>query len=158
MAHSHSNAHASSPRPPHEADGDIHIGAIFKFVWYLTLLTVVVHGFIWFLMNRVDRHFVDAVRINFPMAAEQGERLPPEPRLQVLPREELHTLREREREQLEGYSWVDKGAGVVRVPIEQAMKQVLDRGLPTRGAQSSTAPPAAAQAASTPAQESSERK
>jgi hypothetical protein len=33
---------------------------------------------------------------------------------------------------LEGYGWVDREAGVVRVPIERAMELLLERGLPTR--------------------------
>jgi hypothetical protein len=33
---------------------------------------------------------------------------------------------------LEGYGWVDRQAGVVRLPIERAMELVLERGLPTR--------------------------
>jgi hypothetical protein len=35
---------------------------------------------------------------------------------------------------LEGYGWVDREAGVVRLPIERAMALVLERGLPTRPA------------------------
>jgi hypothetical protein len=33
---------------------------------------------------------------------------------------------------LEGYGWVDREAGVVRLPIERAMELLLERGLPTR--------------------------
>jgi len=33
---------------------------------------------------------------------------------------------------LESYAWVDKNAGIVRIPIEEAIRLTLQRGLPTR--------------------------
>ncbi len=56
----------------------------------------------------------------------QEHRLPPEPRLQTNPREDLRDLRgERGRDCSNGYGWVDKNAGVVRIPIDEAMKLTL---------------------------------
>ena len=63
--------------------------------------------------------------------------MPPEPRLQVDPRQDLSAYREREAALLDGYRWVDKNAGVVRIPIDEAMKRVVERGLPTRPVQES---------------------
>jgi len=57
---------------------------------------------------------------------------PPEPRLQTNPRGDLRALRDQEDELLNGYSWADKSAGVVRIPIERAMQLTLERGLPAR--------------------------
>ena len=68
----------------------------------------------------------------FPLAAEQQNRLPPEPRLQTNPRQDLADLRRREDAILSTYGWVDKNAGVVRIPIDEAMKLTLERGLPAR--------------------------
>ncbi len=58
------------------------------------------------------------------------QRLPPEPRLQVAAKADLDRLRAVESEQLERYGWVDRDHGVVRIPIEQAMKLLRERGLP----------------------------
>ena len=76
-----------------------------------------------------------------PLAATYGRQAPPEPRLQVAPRDDLQRLRAREDEQLHGYAWVDRSAGVTRIPIERAIELLATRGLP--GA-APTAPPAAA--------------
>jgi len=65
-------------------------------------------------------------------AAPGEERLPPEPRIQANPAADLKTLRDQEEAILTTYGWVDARAGVVRVPIEVAMQQVLKDGLPTR--------------------------
>jgi hypothetical protein len=58
--------------------------------------------------------------------------LPPPPRLQTNPRGDLLELREAEDRVLATYGWVDRKAGVVRIPIEQAMKLTVERGLPSR--------------------------
>jgi hypothetical protein len=40
--------------------------------------------------------------------------------------------RETELERLHGYGWVNQGAGVAFIPIEEAMKRIRERGLPVR--------------------------
>jgi len=57
----------------------------------------------------------------------------PAPRLQVAPETDLAALRTREQAELNNYGWVDRQAGVVRIPIERAMDLVVQRGLPVRG-------------------------
>lgn len=58
--------------------------------------------------------------------------LPPEPRLQVQPVEDLNRLRENQEEMLSSYGWADRTTGKVRIPIDRAMDLILERGLPTR--------------------------
>jgi hypothetical protein len=57
---------------------------------------------------------------------------PPEPRLSVKPGDELKALRAEEAKQLEGYDWIDREQGVVRIPIARAMEILAQRGLPVR--------------------------
>jgi len=59
--------------------------------------------------------------------------VPPEPRLQVHPADELKALRQHEDELLNNYGWVDQKAGVVRIPIDKAMDLMAQRGFPTSG-------------------------
>ena len=68
----------------------------------------------------------------YPLATGQIERLPPEPRLQTNPREDLRDLRAQEDAILGSYALVDKDRGVVRIPIDEAMKLIVQRGLPAR--------------------------
>jgi len=68
----------------------------------------------------------------YPLAAGQENRLPPEPRLQSNPRQDLRDLRAEEDETLGSYRWVDRNNGVVGIPIDEAMKLTLQRGLPAR--------------------------
>ena len=42
---------------------------------------------------------------------------------------DLAAFRAKEDAKLHGYAWVDKDAGVVRIPIERAMEMIAERGL-----------------------------
>jgi hypothetical protein len=44
----------------------------------------------------------------------------------------LRQLREKEDKALNEYGWVDQNAGIAHVPIEQAKKLLIERGLPSR--------------------------
>jgi hypothetical protein len=55
---------------------------------------------------------------------------PPGPRLQTDAEGNLRRFRAEEEKRLNGYSWVDKSKGVVRIPIEQAMKKLATTGIP----------------------------
>ena len=61
------------------------------------------------------------------------------PRLQVVPGLDLRLQNEAEGDRLNGYGWVDQGAGLVHIPIEKAVDVLLQKGLPTRSSQTETA-------------------
>ena len=46
----------------------------------------------------------------------------------------LADLHRHEHEMLTTYGWMDRNAGIVRLPIERAKELILERGLPVRGA------------------------
>ena len=54
----------------------------------------------------------------------------PGPRLQVRPEIDLAAFRSQEDAILSTYAWVDKEHGIVRIPVEDAMRLVADRGMP----------------------------
>ncbi len=54
------------------------------------------------------------------------------PQLQPSPRDTLLMIRRSEDSVLTSYAWVNKDSGIVRVPIEQAMKLAVEHGLPAR--------------------------
>ena len=53
---------------------------------------------------------------------------------QLLTNEPMNLQQQRDKEQkvLHGYGWVNQGAGVARMPIDQAKKLIVERGLPVR--------------------------
>ena len=90
---------------------------------------------VWLLFQYFATREAQRVPPEYPLAVSQGERMPPEPRLQTAPREDLRELRASEDELLSTYGWVDRNAGIVRIPINEAMRLTLERGLPTRTGQ-----------------------
>ncbi len=61
---------------------------------------------------------------------QQVEKTFPKPVLEYSERTQFIQELENEDNTLESYGWVDQKAGVVRIPIEQAMDLVVQRGLP----------------------------
>jgi hypothetical protein len=85
------------------------------------------------LMIPLFRHFAAVeARHQPPPSTLAGARpqLPPEPRLEPMPFDELRRVRARGQELLDSYGWVDRKEGIVRIPIERAIDLTAERGLP----------------------------
>ena len=122
-----------NPEIVHE-ESDVNVGAILRYGAGLLAIALVVHVFLWWLMGIYERQHERALTQVYPMAAGQQDRLPPFPRLQANPQQDMRDLRAKQKALLDGYGWVDKEAGVARIPIEEAMKMIVERGLPAREA------------------------
>jgi hypothetical protein len=116
----------------HHEESDVDIGAIFKVGTGLIILAAAIHVVVWLVFVYFNGREATNLRTRYPLAAGQELRLPPAPRLQVTPRQDLQDLRAREDQTLNSYQWVDRGAGIVRIPIAEAMKLTVERGLPVR--------------------------
>ncbi len=65
--------------------------------------------------------------------------VPPEPRLQANPSEDLAAMKAEEDAILDHTGWVNREQGIVHIPIEEAIDRTLRRGLPSRTAHSTEA-------------------
>jgi hypothetical protein len=147
MAHDPHAAHASADdeylNPPggsgHEHT-DANVSMIVQFALWLAASAVVVHILMWFTFTL----FVDLRQnrgvVEYPLASQQAPRLPSGPRLQAKPANESYDFHRQETAVLDGYTWIDKNAGTVRIPISEAMRLTLERGLPSRPADAAGAP------------------
>lgn len=70
---------------------------------------------------------------------EDVRTLPPVPRLQVAPEQDLGRYLADQEQELTTYGWADRQSGAVRIPIDRAMDLLLKKGLPVRGAGSQPA-------------------
>jgi hypothetical protein len=127
----HADRENTAPASVDHETSDVNIRAIFGFALGLTVTTMIVGLAVWVLFQYFDARESRAVFTEYPLATRES-RVPPEPRLQTNPREDLGNLRTREDQSLSSYGWVDKNAGVVRIPIDRAMQLVVERGLPVR--------------------------
>lgn len=126
----------ATKRPPNPSSGgesyersDANTGALLQFAFWLAVVIVAAAlGMKW-----MFGYFARVQQLGPPASPFENVRvLPPNPKLQVVPRAELQGYREVDREALTSYGWVDKHNGVVRIPIDRAMDLVLQRGLPAR--------------------------
>jgi hypothetical protein len=141
----------SGPSPNSNEDvrfegSDVDASSLLKYGFVLVVTTAVVVVLLW--------------RLYFVFVAREAARQPPPPILKVDPEAmtvplpnlqsqptlDLTAFRAREDGVLHSYGWVDKEKGVVRIPIEEAMRIVLERGLPPAAPVPPPARPSAAEA------------
>lgn len=113
---------------------DAEIGLVVKFAVFLAVVSAIVAvlmvGFHKYLVARQTA----ANPPQHPMAVGRQDPLPPPPRLQSYPFSDITALRREEDQLLNRYSWVDRNAGIVRIPVERAIELLAERGLPHRSA------------------------
>jgi len=125
-------AHTADNPEVHHEQSDVNIRGVLMFGGALIVAAIVIQLVVGALFKYFDIREAHQATPEYPLAAAQENRLPPEPRLQTNPRQDLADLRARDDQALAGYSWVDRNAGIVRIPIDEAIKKTLQRGLPAR--------------------------
>ena len=101
------------PQPPDVATG-IVIVAVAGFLGFVALSMT---GLFFYLRTAVPNVFEKVTEGRFP-----------EPVLQKNPQEDLRRFERDQRATLSGYGWVDQSKGLVRIPIEEAMRIIAARG------------------------------
>lgn len=110
---------------------EVHVRPLLLFALGLIGLTgLVLLSMSWLFTATTARQ----ARLDEPLApmAQTASPLPPEPRLQVKPAQDWRYIRAAEEATLQSYGWVDRSAGVVRLPIARAIALLAERGLPHR--------------------------
>jgi hypothetical protein len=156
----HHELDAQDPKPPGEVvtpppptpGEDVNLGVIVRFAVILGAVvaatSALVFGLMWGLAKRSAAG--DPTGPQAPGAAraedfEYGQSLArPDGgvRLQRRPFDDMDTMRTEETDMMDKYGWVDPKSRVVRIPITEAMKLVVQRGLPTRATYEPPALPA----------------
>jgi hypothetical protein len=128
----HGHGHDVNPGVSHERR-DVNVFQISAFGIGLLLSCIVVVFAMWamfdFLYSREN-----AKNDTNPAALvmKYQNALPPEPRLQAQPTIELKDLRADEDAILNSYGWINPDKGIVRIPIDQAIDMVAQKGLPSK--------------------------
>ena len=107
---------------------DAAVWPIVKFMIWLAASAVIIHvglGVVYEVMIRQSMELEQP----YPLAAGREEPLPPAPRLQQFPANEFYQFRAGERSLLDGYGWMNRETGVVHIPIDEAMRLTLERGM-----------------------------
>ncbi len=119
------------PAGIHHETRDVHVRPLAWLGVGLAVLIVVSIAAMKGVFDYLDRQQAKEDVSPSPMMVQRPQQ-PPEPRLQTTPVPNRKLILEGESKWLSSYGWVEQKAGVVRIPVEQAMKLLAERGLPTR--------------------------
>ena len=125
MAQHHDVVHASADDEyvnPATGSGhehtDTNVWMIVQFGIWLVVSAILTHFLMWGMFEWFVKARNDAApAVEFPLVKGQ------EPRLHAGPRESA---------ELNSYGYIDRNAGTVHIPIAEAMRLVVERGLPSR--------------------------
>jgi len=122
-------------RPPAPPSGDENVRAILRFGLWMVVAAVLIYAVLFGMFQYFDRQAALADPARNPLLV--GEKPPatpvarfPQPQLQSNAAADLVQIQAAEEEKLDTYGWVDRNAGITRMPIEQAMRLVAQRGVP----------------------------
>jgi hypothetical protein len=130
----HGKSHSPSASAGHEAS-DASVRAVLIFAVALALLIVINLVGVLALLRYYQDRAEAADPVISPFVDQRQD--PPGPRLEPslghekLPQEDLQDLRNEEHAALISYGWVDREKGVARIPIDRAIDQAVNSGLPT---------------------------
>ena len=131
-AHNHPHGELVNENVHHE-ESDINVRAIITFVVVLTAVAIAIqiamYG-MFVVFNKIEDKTQPDVSPLVATPAQVSDF--PLPSLQTTPWTDLKKLRAEEKAYLHSYGWVDEGAGIARIPIDQAKALLLRKGLPVR--------------------------
>jgi hypothetical protein len=110
------NEKMGSRRLPQSPDVATRI-VIIAMAGFLGFVAISMTGLFFYLRSSVPDAFRKVIEHHFP-----------EPALQKDPQNDLTRFEREQRATLSGYGWVDRSKGLVRIPIENAMRIIAARG------------------------------
>lgn len=126
-----SRADHRSPETPGHETRDVNVrGAM----WFTVILSVAILASLGLMKLTFDQFAAAEDRQQSEPASSltgTGPSQPPQPRLQMSPVQDLQAMRAEQEALLSSYAWVDREAGVARIPVERAM-QLLVEAAPDR--------------------------
>lgn len=140
MSTEHHNHGQANGGRPHHADvsfegTDVRSSPIVKFLAYLGI-TVIASFFLSLgIYKGLKSYWANSYEAPAPMR-QAGSHLPPEPMLQGMPGHltdpqlDMRSKVEADTKANNELGWVDKNAGIAQIPVKDAMKMIVEKGLP----------------------------
>jgi hypothetical protein len=108
---------------------DVSFRPVVAAAFGLTVVIGLVLLAMWLLFGDLAARAARSTPAANPLATQSARELPPIPRLQTAPIDDLRRLRDAEDTLLKTYEWVNADKGIVRIPIERAMDLLAARGI-----------------------------
>lgn len=117
---------------------DAEIAPIVKFAVWIVAIAIVTHFGVYYMFEFWAGQRAASQVAEYPLAEMDDTANPRLPngtwRLQRFPENEIYEYKLQQQHLERTYGWADKAAGRVRIPVEEAMRLALSRGLPSRSA------------------------
>jgi len=141
MSSEHHNTGQPGDPPPTNADvafesSDIDTRTILAYLFYLAITVAAAFFVTVFIFRFTTTIAVDSQTPPPPVRQGVGPTMPPEPRLQGVPGHtndaqlDLRDKREADNAANDDYGWTDQQGGIAQIPVEEAMKIIVSKGLP----------------------------
>ena len=140
---SHNSAHNAGALPEHDTVAfetrDVKARTIYIYLAVLAIAVILSYVVCVFILRATTKLAVESDTPPPAVRAEMGKdylTMPPEPRLQGVPghrNDPQNDLREKMLEDTEANEkagWIDQNSGIVQIPVEDAMKIIVEKGLP----------------------------
>jgi len=140
MSTEHQNHGQTNGERPQHADvsfegTDVRSSPIFKFLTYLGITVIASFILSIGIYKGLKSYWAGAYEAP-PPSREAGPHFPPEPRMQGMPghlTDPQHDMREKVESDTKANTelgWVDRNAGIAQIPVKDAMKLIVEKGLP----------------------------
>jgi hypothetical protein len=124
------HSHSPAPGPVNHEVTDVNLTGVTRIAIASLIVLAVILAAVYGMMRGFEWNASDTRELPALSAYTPGtDRLPQVPATLLLQPDEpgaLRQLRSEETKILEHYAWVDKGQGVVRIPIEKAMELIVE--------------------------------
>jgi len=141
MSTEHHNTDQTGDQPPTNADvafesSDIDTRTILSYLLYLALSVAAAFVASVFIFKFTSKLAADSDTPMAPVHRGVGATMPPEPMLQGIPGHttdpqlDLRDKLEKDEAANEKLDWINKQAGIAQIPVDEAMKIIVTKGLP----------------------------
>jgi hypothetical protein len=142
MSTEHHNPGQTGDQPPRNADvafesSDIDTRTILSYLFYLALFVAAAFIASVFIFRFTSKLAADSDTPMAPVHRGVGATMPPEPMLQGIPGHttdpqlDMRDKREKDEAANEKLDWINKQAGIAQIPVDEAMKIIVTKGLPS---------------------------
>jgi hypothetical protein len=118
---------------------DVQTGSIYTYLAVLAVAVILSYGICVFVLRATTHMAADEDTPPPPVREEMGkdyQMMPPEPRLQGVPghtgdpQEDRREKVDQDTAANEKAVWIDQNAGIAQIPVKDAMKLIVEKGLP----------------------------
>jgi hypothetical protein len=135
--HNHAPGNGSLPinKDVNFESKDINVRSILLYLLALAVSVAIAFGVTVLILRVTEKMAVDSDRVMPPSHKDVGATMPPEPMLQGVPghtndpQEDLREKIASDTKANEQLGWVDRSAGIAQIPVEDAMKIIVSKGL-----------------------------